>query len=107
VEQIASVAGVALVFALIFSLGEWIFRRSAATLDARLQTGWRWLTLPATAILSIAAFLALRPFIVDQPRTPLWFIGAVIAVALLVTAGTAAGWAIVALGRAVLAGLRR
>jgi hypothetical protein len=76
-------------------------------LDARLQTGWRWLTLPATAILSIAAFLALRPFIVDQPRTPLWFIGAVIAVALLVTAGTAAGWAIVALGRAVLAGLRR
>jgi len=105
-EQVASVVGVAIVFALIFALGEWLFGRLTSKLASRLHAGWRWLALPITAVLSFGAFMALRPLILDQPRTPLWFVGGAIAVALLVTTGTAAGWAMVQLGGWLIALLR-
>lgn len=101
-DQIASVIGFAIVYWLIFALGEWLFRRFTDRLDSRLHAGWRWLTLPVTAIVSWAAFLVLQPFVVDQPQTPLWFAVAFVAIALLVTTGTALGWAVVALGRALV-----
>ena len=99
VDQLAGVIGVAIVLGLVFGLGEWLFRALADRLDSRLQAGWRWLALPVTALLCFAGFLALRPLIVDQPRTPLWFAMGLIAVALLFAGATALGNATVALGR--------
>jgi hypothetical protein len=101
-DQVAGVIGVAIFFGLVFALGEWLFRRFTGRLVARLHAGWRWLTLPITAVVSSAAFLVLRPFIVDQPRTPLWFALSLIAVALLVATGTALGLAVVAFGRGLM-----
>src|SRR3990172_11304088 len=98
-EPVASVVGVAVVFALIFALGEWLFGRLTSKLASRLHGGWRWFALPFTAVLSFGAFLVLRPLVLDQPRTPLWFVGGAIAVALLVTTGTATGWAMGPAGR--------
>jgi hypothetical protein len=105
-DQVAGVIGVAIFFGLVFALGEWLFRRFTDRLDARLHAGWRWLTLPITAVVSSAAFLVLRPLIVDQPRTPLWFALALVAVALLVATGTALGLAVVSLGRGLVGLLR-
>jgi hypothetical protein len=106
VDQAVGVIGVAIVFGLVFALGEWIFGRFTDRLDARLHAGGRWLTLPITAVVSSAGFIVLRPFVVDQPQTPLWFILALTAVALLVMTGTALGLAVVALGRWLVSLLR-
>ena len=106
VDQLGALIGVAIFYGLIFGLGEWFFRVLADRLDARLQAGWRWMTLPIVAILSFAGFLVLRPLILDQPRTPVWFAMALIAVALLVTGATALAYAGIALGRWFLAVLR-
>jgi len=106
VEQLAVVIGVAIAFGLVFWLGEWLFRLLADRLDSRVQAGWRWLTLPITAILCFAGFLVLRPLILDQPRTPSWFVIGLIAVALLVAGATALGYAMLALGRWLVAALR-
>jgi hypothetical protein len=105
-DQVAGIIGVAIFFGLVFALGDWLFRRFTDRLDARLHAGWRWLTLPITAAISSAAFLVLRPLILDQPRTPLWFALGFVAVALLVTTGTALGWAVFVLGRWLLEVLR-
>ena len=105
-DQLGTLIGVAIAYGLIFGLGEWFLRVLADRLDARLQAGWRWLTLPIVAILSFAGFLVLRPFILDQPRTPVWFAMALIAAGLLVTGATALGYAGVALGRWFVAVLR-
>ena len=51
-DQVAGVIGVTIVFGLVVALGEWLFRRFTDRLDARLHAGWRWLTLPITAIVS-------------------------------------------------------
>jgi hypothetical protein len=106
-DQLAGFIGVAIFFGLVFMLGEWLFRRFTDRLDARLHAGWRWLTLPITAIVSSAGFLGLRPLIVDQPRTPAWLVLGLVAVALLVTTGTALGYAMIALGRALMGLLSR
>ena len=62
--------------------------------------------MPITSVLCAGAFAALRPFIVDQPRTPMWFVLGLTAVALLVACATALGWTIVEVGRRVGALLR-
>jgi hypothetical protein len=100
VEEWISAIIVGIFFGLVFALGGWMFRRLAGRLDARLSAGWRWLTLPTTAVLSFAGFLVLRPLVVDQPRTPLWFVLGFAAIALLVAGATALG---VALWRAIRA----
>ena len=105
--QVACVIVLAIFFGVVFALGEWLFRRLTDRLDARLHAGWRWLTLPVTAIVSSAGFLVLRPLVVDQPRTPLWFVLGLVAVALLVTTGTALGYAVIALGRGLMGLVRR
>lgn len=99
VDQLAGVIGLAIFVGLVFGLGEWLFRALAGRLDARLQAGWRWLTLPIAAFLCFAGFVVIRPLILDQPRTPAWFALGIIAVALLVAGATALGYAAVALGR--------
>jgi hypothetical protein len=106
-DQVAGVIVLAIFFGVVFTLGEWLFRRLTDRLDARLHAGWRWLTLPVTAFVSSAGFLVLRPLVVDQPRTPLWFVLALVAVALLVTTGTALGYAVIALGRGLIGVFRR
>jgi nitrate/nitrite transporter NarK len=102
VEEWANAIAVGIFFALVFVLGERLFRRLAGRLDARLGARW-WLTLPVVAIISFAGFLMLQPLVVDQPRTPLWFVLGFVAIALLVAGGTALGYAVVALGKWFLA----
>jgi hypothetical protein len=99
VDQVVAAIAVVIAFGLIFAAGEWMFRVLEHRLDSRLHGGWRWLTLPITAVLCFAGFLALRPWILDQPRTPLWFGLGLIAIALLVGGSTALGYAAVAVGR--------
>jgi hypothetical protein len=106
VDQLAGVIGVAIFLGIVFGLGEWLFRALADRLDSRLQAGWRWLTLPIVALLSFAGFVALRPLVLDQPRTPSWFAIGLIAVALLVSGATALGFAMVKLGRWLVSVLR-
>jgi hypothetical protein len=106
VDQFARLIGLAIFFGVVFGLGEWAFRVLADRLDSRLQAGWRWLTLPIAAFLCFAGFLVLRPLILDQPRTPLWFAIGLIAIALLVAGATALGYATVALGRWLVSVLR-
>jgi hypothetical protein len=106
VDGIAALIGVAIFFGLVFGLGEWMFRRLADRLDSRLQGGWRWLTLPIAAFLCFAGFLALRPLILDQPRTPLWFLIGVIAIALLIAGTYASAYAVLGLGRWLVSALR-
>jgi hypothetical protein len=106
VDGIAAFIGVAIFFGLVFGLGEWMFRRLADRLDSRLQGGWRWLTLPVAAFLCFAGFVALRPFILEQPRTPLWFLIGVIGIALLIAGTYASAYAAVALGKWFVAALR-
>jgi predicted metal-binding membrane protein len=98
-DQVAITVAVVIAFGLIFALGEWLFRRLAGSIDSRLHAGWRWMTLPITAVVGWAGFLALRPLVLDQPQTPLWFILSFVAVASLVVAATAMGLAVFGLGR--------
>ena len=105
-DGIAGLIGVAIFFGLVFGLGEWMFRRLADRLDSRLHGGWRWLTLPIAAFLCFGAFVLLRPFILEQPRTPLWFLIAVIAITLLVAGTYASANAVVALGKWFVSALR-
>lgn len=101
-DQVVVVIGVAIVLGFVFAIGDRLFRRFTDRLDARLGAGWRWLTLPITALVSAAGFLVLRPLILEQPSTPLSTVLGLVGVALLVTTGTALGLAVVALGRGLL-----
>lgn len=105
-DGIAGLIGVAIFFGLVFGLGEWLFRRLADRLDSRLQGGWRWLTLPVAAFLCFAGFVALRPLILNEPRTPLWFLISVIAIGLLIAGTYASAYAALALGRWLVSALR-
>jgi len=48
----------------------------------------------------------LAALIVDQPRTPLWFVIGIIGIALLVAGATALGYTAVALGRWLVSAFR-
>jgi hypothetical protein len=102
VEQFAVAIGVAIAFALIFALGEWFFERLTGRLTTRLRYRWRWLVLPMTALISFGLFTILRPLVLDQPMSPLVFLGLLGAVALLVSGATALGYAIVEAGKLVI-----
>jgi hypothetical protein len=106
VDQLATVIGVAVFFGLAFALGDWVLGVAEARTESRLRPGWRWLTLPIAATLCFAGFLLLRPLIVDQPRTPLWFVIGLVAIALLIAGATALGYAAVAFGSWAIASLR-
>ena len=105
-DGIVGLIAVAIFFGLVFGLGEWMFRRLADRLDSRLQAGWRWLTLPVAAFLCFAGFLLLRPLILDQPRTPSWYLIGVIAIALLIAGTYASAYAVLGLGRWLVSALR-
>jgi hypothetical protein len=106
VDQLATTIGAAVFFGLAFALGDWLLGVAAARTESRLRPGWRWLRLPIAATLCFAGFLLLRPLIVDQPRTPLWFVIGLVAIALLIAGATALGYAAVAFGRWAIASLR-
>ena len=93
-DQLGILIVAAIFFGFFFGLGDEL----ANWLDARLQ-GWPWLALPIVATLSFAAFLALRPFVLDQPRTPAWFAIALIEVVLAAVGTGALVYAVVRLGR--------
>ena len=98
-DQLVGVIASIVFFGLALGVGEWILRRLEIRLASRLRAGWRRMTLPIAALLCVAGFLALRPLILDQPRTPVWFALAFTAIALLFAAATAIGYALFALGR--------
>src|SRR5688500_3486857 len=93
-DEIAIALAIGISFAVIFALGELIFRRLTSRVASRLLAGWQWLVLPATAIVSFGAFLAIRPLVLDQPPSLPVLVGLVIAVALLITAATATAFAV-------------
>jgi drug/metabolite transporter (DMT)-like permease len=103
VEQlaVAVVAGISL--GMVLLAGRWMYGRLSGSIAARLHASWRWLALPITAVLCGGAFAALRPLIVDQPRTPMWFVFGATGVALLFASATALGWTFVEVGRRIAA----
>jgi len=106
-ERLAVAVGVGLSFGIVLLAGRWMYGRLSESIAARLHSSWRWLALPITGVLCGGAFAVLRPLIVDQPRTPLWFVLAATAVALLVATGTALGWTLVQMGRGFVALVER
>jgi drug/metabolite transporter (DMT)-like permease len=88
---------------IVFLTGTWAYGRLSGSIAARLHSSWRWLALPITGLLCGGAFAVLRPLIVDQPRTPMWFVIGATGVALLFASATAFGWTLVAAGRWIAA----
>jgi len=99
VDDLAAPIGVAIFFALVLWLGDLVLGALEIELSARLRPGLRWLALPITATICFGGFLLLRPLIVDQPQTPLWFLIGLVAIALLTAGAIALGYAMVAVGR--------
>jgi hypothetical protein len=101
VDQVVAVA-VAIIVAVVFTLGAWLARGLTGTLAARLTLERRWLTLPLTSVLSFGLFLVLRPFLLDQPRTPLWLVLGVLAVGALFTGSVTLAQTVIAASRLAL-----
>ncbi len=102
-EQFAAVVVAGIVLGIVFMTGTWMYGRLSESIAARLHSSWRWLALPITGILCGGAFAVLRPLIVDQPRTPMWFVIGATGVALLFASATALGWTLVEVGRRIVA----
>ena len=101
--EFASVVVAGIILGMVFVTGTWMYGRLSGSIAARLPSSWRWLALPITGILCGGAFAVLRPLIVDQPRTPMWFVIGATGVALLLASATALGWTIVEAGRWIAA----
>jgi hypothetical protein len=99
VEGIAAALVAGVILGTVFMVGRLVYARLSESLSFRLPQGWRWLALPITAAVCGGGFAALRPLVVDQPRTPLWFVLGAAAVALLLACATALGWMFVQGGR--------
>ena len=102
-DEFAGVVVGAIIIGIVLATGHWMYGRLSESISARLHWRWRWLALPITGVLCGGAFAALRPLVVDQPRTPLWFVLGAAAVALLSASATALGWTLVNLGRGLVA----
>ncbi len=101
--EFAGVVVGAIILGIVFMAGGWMYDRLTGSIAARLHASWRWVALPITAVLCGGAFAALRPLIVDQPRTPMWFVLGATGVALLFASATAFGWTMIEAGRRIVA----
>ena len=102
-EGLAVVVVGSIILGLVFWAGLWVYERLSGSIAARLPSSWRWVALPITAVLCGGGFALLRPLIVDQPTTPMWFVLGTTAVALLFASATAFGWTMVEVGRRIVA----
>lgn len=101
VDLLVGVA-VAVIFGLVFGLGVWLANGLRVAVAARLTPGWRGLALPLSCVMSFGLFLVLRPFLLDQPRTPLWFALGLLAVAALYGGSVALAHTIIEAGKLAL-----